>query len=376
MRHAKSNLNVLKKANSFKSPKNNVNSDFALSSTLRNGNFKSPTARNQFFILGLLDNKDLKPKKKTKNNFANNNSTGNSNNTNSTANSVTNTFRNQFLSLQSKKFDSGKNITKNLLSPTHSSKESNNQINIRLNLNSEIINNNYTHTSKNKNVDEVIKEKDKQIARLQRELMNSQNLINKLQKEKETLTTTMTMQNLMNSNYYDNEEMTTMSNNKGITTTKSLGNIRSNTNGVSQKKTNYFYTNNNSINTNHITNNFLISSPKSKRILSPKFFSSTIGNLNGEHFKTGASSPTSSLNVFRGGKSKTIRLGNSNHNNTNSTVNNLSGEFTSKSQKSSMCQLSSLENLVNVCEQLKKRTKKVLDRYWSVVYNNNNNQKQ
>lgn len=370
MRHAKSNLNVLKKANSFKSPKNSVNSDFALSHTLRNGNFKSPTARNQFFILGLLDNKDLKPKKKTKNNFANNNSTGNSNNTNSTANSVTNTFRNQFLSLQSKKFDSGKNITKNLLSPTHSSKESSNQINIRLNLNSEIINNNYTHTSKNKNVDEVIKEKDKQIARLQRELMNSQTLINKLQKEKETLTTTMTMQNLMNSNYYDNEEMTTMSNNKGITTTKSLGNIRSNTNGVSQKKTNYFYTNNNSINTNHITNNFLISSPKSKRILSPKFFSSTIGNLNGEHFKTGASSPTSSLNVFRGGKSKTIRLGNSN-NNTNNTVNNLSGEFTSKSQKSSMCQLSSLENLVNVCEQLKKRTKKVLDRYWSVVYNNN-----
>ena len=371
MRHAKSNLNVLKKANSFKSPKNSVNSDFALSHTLRNGNFKSPTARNQFFILGLLDNKDLKPKKKTKNNFANNNSTGNSNNTNSTANSVTNTFRNQFLSLQSKKFDSGKNITKNLLSPTHSSKESSNQINIRLNLNSEIINNNYTHTSKNKNVDEVIKEKDKQIARLQRELMNSQTLINKLQKEKETLTTTMTMQNLMNSNYYDNEEMTTMSNNKGITTTKSLGNIRSNTNGVSKKKTNYFYTNNNSINTNHITNNFLISSPKSKRILSPKFFSSTIGNLNGEHFKTGASSPTSSLNVFRGGKSKTIRLGNSNNNNTNSTVNNLSGEFTSKSQKSSMCQLSSLENLVNVCEQLKKRTKKVLDRYWSVVYNNN-----
>ena len=143
MRHAKSNLNVLKKANSFKSPKNSVNSDFALSHTLRNGNFKSPTARNQFFILGLLDNKDLKPKKKTKNNFANNNSTGNSNNTNSTANSVTNTFRNQFLSLQSKKFDSGKNITKNLLSPTHSSKESSNQINIRLNLNSEIINNNY-----------------------------------------------------------------------------------------------------------------------------------------------------------------------------------------------------------------------------------------
>ena len=51
MKHAKSNLNVLKKANSYKSPKN---SDFMLGSTLRHANYKSPTARNQFFILGLF----------------------------------------------------------------------------------------------------------------------------------------------------------------------------------------------------------------------------------------------------------------------------------------------------------------------------------
>lgn len=378
MKHAKSNLNVLKKANSYKSPKN---SDFMLGSTLRHANYKSPTARNQFFILGLLDSKEFKQKKTTKNNFSVagnniNNSTGNNtNNTNSTTGSMTNTFRNQFLNLkQNKKFESGKNISHNYLSPNHFGKENNNQINIRLNLNSEVINNNYnSHTTKNKNVfDEIIKEKDKQISRLQHELINSQNLINKLQKEKETLATTMTMQNLMNSNF-ENEEITTTSNNRAISTTKSLGNIK--TNPVisnNNTKKNYYNTNNNSINTNHITNNFLISSPKSKRILSPKYFSSTIPNYNPEHYKSGTSSPTTSLNVFRGGKSKTLRLINTNNNfnnNTNSTNNNLSGidEFSCRSQKASMCQLSSIDNLINLCEGLKNRTRKVLDHYWNVV---------
>lgn len=69
-------------------------------------------------------------------------------------------------------------------------------INIKLNLNSEIINNNYIQKYKNKNtnyytinnkfnLNEKIKEKDKYITLLQKELLQTQTLLSKLQNDKE-----------------------------------------------------------------------------------------------------------------------------------------------------------------------------------------------
>lgn len=64
------------------------------------------------------------------------------------------------------------------------------RINLCLNLNNEFINNNFTRKSKNKNnhhyneLIEKIKEKDSRIIKLQKDLLKSQELLNKLQKNK------------------------------------------------------------------------------------------------------------------------------------------------------------------------------------------------
>ena len=70
-------------------------------------------------------------------------------------------------------------------------KENRGHINIRLNLNNEIINNNFTQQSKSKhkslniNMIEKIKEKDCLITKLQKDLLQSQELLHKLQKDKQ-----------------------------------------------------------------------------------------------------------------------------------------------------------------------------------------------
>lgn len=72
----------------------------------------------------------------------------------------------------------------------------NNQINIRLSINSEIISNNYPKDSKNNTElinnssfkDNIIKDKDKMIQELKKEILNTRQLINKMRKEKIKIT--------------------------------------------------------------------------------------------------------------------------------------------------------------------------------------------
>ena len=70
-------------------------------------------------------------------------------------------------------------------------KDNRGHINIRLNLNNEIINNNFTQKSKSRykslniNMIEKIKEKDCLITKLQKDLLQSQELLHQLQKDKQ-----------------------------------------------------------------------------------------------------------------------------------------------------------------------------------------------
>ena len=87
-------------------------------------------------------------------------------------------------------------INSNKTEDRNKNKLKNGNINIRLNLNSEIINNNfnnYNNSTKNKNMyrsksnmseNKKIKEKDKLITKLQKELLQSQEFLNQLQKDK------------------------------------------------------------------------------------------------------------------------------------------------------------------------------------------------
>ena len=180
MRHANSNLNILKKnpntknikLNNFLKPpssSNNVNSPM----TTKNANNK-----NILYNLLYKDNSKIslnKIKNKTNTHKNTNEISISGGGKNKTSNIIK--FNNS-ISIGNSKNYKGKKI-----------KDGN--INIRLKLNNQIINNNFNikNKSKNKTINfnmiEKIKEKDSQINKLQKELFQSQELLNKLQKDKQ-----------------------------------------------------------------------------------------------------------------------------------------------------------------------------------------------
>ena len=180
MRHANSNLNILKKNRNSKTIKLN---NFLKPPTSSN-NFNSPitskNSHNKNILYNLL-NKDnskisLYITKNTTNAFKNINEISKGD--------------------KGKHSLSNKNLFNNSISSGNSLNYKDNNIrhghiNIRLNLNNKIINNNFRGKKKSKhktiNLDmiEKIKEKDSQINKLQKDLFQSQELLNKLQKEKQ-----------------------------------------------------------------------------------------------------------------------------------------------------------------------------------------------
>ena len=179
MRHANSNLNILKKNRNSKTIK--LNNFLKPPST--SNNFNSPittkNSNNKNILYNLLykDNSKISLY-----------------NTKNTTNTYKNT--NEISSVGGKYSFSNKNLFNNSISSGNSmnykeNKIKQNHINIRLKLNNKIINNNYSKKKKSKNkiinfdVIEKIKEKDSKINKLQKDLFQSQELLNKLQKDKQ-----------------------------------------------------------------------------------------------------------------------------------------------------------------------------------------------
>ena len=170
MKHANSNKNLLKKALGNHRKKN----AFKKSSTNNNFNYnKSNNTKGRKNLISLLEK-----------------------------NTPTTSFNSKKFNFNSKNNNNIKKeiyltsgIEKGNMDDDYKTMHNQRNINIRLNLNSEIINNNFNnyYTTKNKNLknlnnislNEKIKEKDKLITKLQKELLQSQELLNKIQKDKQ-----------------------------------------------------------------------------------------------------------------------------------------------------------------------------------------------
>ena len=240
MKHAKSNKNLLKKQNGENNRKTNI---FIKSSGYQN--FKTIKTTNskirQNYLLSLLGKKT--PKNLNLNKFDLNKK--NKNNNIKKEIYLTSGFE---------------NLNKNKENKEIKEKPIQRNINIRLNLNSEIINNNfgnyfwknqnYHKSMSSINMNEKIKEKDKLITKLQTELLQLQEFLNQLQKdkEKELYSTYNTIKNIDNfgSNFYNNS-LTALLNVPAILKfNKSNQKIRNNLN-INKNKSYNFYT---SFNTN------------------------------------------------------------------------------------------------------------------------------
>ena len=183
MRHANSNLNILKKNRNSKTIKLN---NF-LKPPSSSNNFNSPITTKNSNNKNILYNLLYKDNSKI--------SLYNTKNT-------TNTFKNineiSNIGVGGGKYSfSNKNLNNNSISTGNSLnykeyKTNNNHINIRLKLNTKIINNNCNNKKKkskqksiNYEIIEKIKEKDSKINKLQKDLFQSQDLLNKLQRDKQ-----------------------------------------------------------------------------------------------------------------------------------------------------------------------------------------------
>lgn len=257
----------------------------------------------------------------------------------------TNTFLRQLLSQNVKNNDKAKE---------------NNQINIKLNFNSEIINNNYnqhiesnSNTTKHKTHSEIlmpyedlIKEKEKMITVLQKELKINKDVLNKLNKEKDEVP----------QSFSESEEV---DNNRKLLTTKSSMSLTSNRkfgHKLSTSNTNVF------------------SSPNiHKPYASPRCFSSS---LNFDSEAIGINQLNSALsNTLTYAKTKPIRF--SELNTPNNSSKNIKNHFqSSKTMKPDQTQktnskfkfgsytsLCTNETLKSQCEALKERAKSLLRNY-------------
>lgn len=180
MRHANSNLNLLKKNK--------------ISKTIKINNFLKPPSTSYNFI-SPMTTKSTNNKNILYNLLYKDNSKISVYSTKNTTNTYKNT--NEISSCTCGKYSfTGKNLCNNSTSMGNSLTYKENRarrghVNIRLKLNSKIINNNFNKKNKvrqkaiNFDMIEKIKQKDSQINKLQKDLFQSQELLNKLQKDKQ-----------------------------------------------------------------------------------------------------------------------------------------------------------------------------------------------
>jgi len=180
MRHANSNLNILKKKRKSKIVK--LNNFLKPPSSYKNLNSpmttKNVTNKNILYNLLYKDTSKISL-------YNTKNTTNTLKNTNDVSNSGAGIY-----SFNSKNLGNNSLSIGNSLNNKEERKKFRGHINIRLKLNDKIINN-YSKKGKvrqktmNMNIIEKIKEKDSRINKLQMDLLQSQELLNKLQKEKQ-----------------------------------------------------------------------------------------------------------------------------------------------------------------------------------------------
>ena len=180
MRHANSNLNILKKKRNSKIVK--LNNFLKPPSSYKNLNSpmttKNATNKNILYNLLYKDNSKISL-------YNTKNTTNTLKNTNDISNSAAGIY-----SFNSKNLCNNSLSIGNTLNNKEERKKIRGHINIRLKLNDKIINNNskagkVRQKTMNINIIERIKEKDSRINKLQMDLLQSQELLNKLQKEKQ-----------------------------------------------------------------------------------------------------------------------------------------------------------------------------------------------
>lgn len=272
MSNARSNTNTLKKAYNSKNKKTNIFKKSTVNLNLNYIKSNNQSGRKNYLI-SLLD-------KNTPTNF-------NSNKYN--FNVRKNNEKEIYLTSA---------MTSNNTEDRYKNKPKNGNINIRLNLNSEIINNNfnnYNTSAKHKNMhrsksnmseNKKLKEKDKLITKLQKELLQSQEFLNQLQKDKqnELIFTYNTIKRMDNMDKNFNRSLTS------FLTTPSLLRFNYNYNyNYKNKNKGNINKNYNSFNTGFYSNNkrkykIKSSSPKSNYVRclsssSHRFFSYNLENI-------------------------------------------------------------------------------------------------
>lgn len=363
MRHARSNTNILKKVHNNKVKKANI---FKKSTSNLNSNYMKSNNQTwkKNYLISLLE-------KNTPTNF------------------------------NSKKynFNASKNNGKEiyLTSPINSNNGEdkfqnrcqNRNINIRLNLNSEIINNNYNSSTNHNNfhksrsnasINEKIKEKDKLITKLQKELLQSQKFLNQLQKDKqnELIYTYKTIKKLDNIDNNFNCGLAAFLNTPSLLkfnyNNKNKGYI--NKNNYNTFNSGFYSTNNRKYKISSFS-----SKPNYVRCFSSshhRFFSYNLDNIDIYN------SNFSPKNAFNQNSNTNIRI---NHNsNPNLLMNNIDEisspnefYFTRQISYSNFNNINKKTNddFIDKCEQLKRRTRILLNNYISLIkekiYKNKNN---
>ena len=359
MKHARSNTNVLKKNNEEVKRKNNI---FMKSK----GNYNYNTiktnnlSRKNNYLMSLLGKTN--PKNLNLNKFE----------MNYKKNYNYNNKKEIYLTSGIENFNKKKE---------NKNKPLNRNINIRLNLNSEIINNNFGKSMSNTNLNEKIKEKDKLITKLQTELLQLQEFLSQLQKDKqnELYLTYNTIKNIDNPDTNYQNSLTALLNTPSVLKfNKRKFKIRNNTS--KNQKTPYYL--NSFLNTYkegfRSKKNFIrsFSSTSSPRI----FFQHKLDNIDSYNNNF----PIKSL---RRKKDKNIRINyNSNPNTTlkkdyqfpsnksyfSRQLSHSNYEFDNNNNNNSNSSFKNNNMFVDKCEKLKKRMKIILNRYTILINELNN----
>ena len=295
MKHANSNLNVLKK--NLTSSKNTKNNNFLkppMSSNNKNSininKNKSKNTNNNILI-------NLLYKDKSKISLYSNlmqkykNVASQDKNTNCVY-----SFNNQMNSIN-KNLNNNSSFSLSNSINCKGEKDNRGHINIRLNLNNEIINNNFTQKSKSRykslniNMIEKIKEKDCLITKLQKDLLQSQELLHQLQKDKQkelsfTYNSMKSLDNLNNLSkdiYYQKRDFFTQTTEKEDKITKTnITKFNVNNKKSSVNLSNHKYIKNNKKIKSNFKNSLSGICSNKKRYHSPK---------NNNHFRCFSSSP-------------------------------------------------------------------------------------
>ena len=356
MKHARSNTNLLKKINGGKNKKTNI---FKKASGHQNFNYinsNNQTGRKNYLI-SLLD-KNTTPTNFNSNKF----------NINSKKNREKQIYLTSAIESKNNNIENG-----------NKSRGHHGNINIRLNLNNEIINNNFNnyntsiknknfHKSKsNINVNDKIKEKDKLITKLQKELLQSQEFLNQLQKDKQNeLTVTYnTIKNIDNLNKNISRSLTALLNTPSLLTFNYKNKNKVNKNDYNFFNSGFYSTNNRKYKITSSTTkpNYIRCFSSSPR----RLFSCNIENVDSNNSNKFNKKANKNINIINNSNTN-IKI---NKNNEKPSLNDI--YFTRQTSHSNYNNnINHNYDFKDKCQKLKKRAKLLLNSYILLIKEHEN----